>query len=98
MVYVKANHFGSATCSTAAFDSAGSSVTYFQKTHQSAGSTATTQFLPFSPNRTKISSYTASVFENSGFPYPQIHDATVIYQVIIYAQDKARVRLRSFVS
>ena len=46
----------------------------------------------------EVGTNTRTIFENPGFSYPEIHDTTIVYQIIAHTQDKAGMWLRTLVS
>ncbi len=97
MIQVETNHLGCPACGATGFDGACCPVPDFKKAHETAGSTASAEFLSLSPYIGKIRSHTRSVFEYARFPDPEVHNAAIIYQVIFHTQDETGVWLRTFV-
>ncbi len=93
MIQVQGDHLGRPPGGASGLDRAGSAIPDFQKTHQSGRFTATTQLFPFAPDLGEVGSGAGTVFKQTGFPHPEIHDTALIHQIILDALDKAGVRL-----
>ena len=98
VIQIQADHLSGTTCSSATLDSTRRTVANLQETHQTRTCSATTQLLTRSANLAKVGSYTRTIFENTRFTNPQIHDTTLVYQIIVNRQNETSMRLRTLVS
>ncbi len=98
VIQIQADHLGRTTSSSATLDCTRRTISNLQETHQTRTRSTTTQLLTRSTNLAEVSSYTRTVFEDTRFTNPQIHDTTLVYQIIVNRQNETSMWLRTLVS
>ena len=91
------HHFGGAPRGAAGFDGTGCPVPDFQEAHQAGGAAAAGKALVLTAQAGEIGAGAGAIFEQPGFPRPQIHDAALVDEVVVHALDETGMRLRMFV-
>ena len=97
MVDIDSYHLCGPACCAPGFNRSGGPVTNFQKAHQARRLAATRQAFTRSAQAREVRPGTGTIFEQSGFAYPQIHNPAFIDQIIIYRLDETGMWLRMFI-
>ena len=97
MVDIHDHHFGGTARGAARLDGAGGAVADFQEAHQAGRFTAARQPFVGAAQGREIGARARTVFEQTRFARPQIHDAAFIDQIVLDALDEAGMGLGMFV-
>src|SRR5688500_8832039 len=98
VVYVYNHHLGSPSGRPTRLDSPRCPVPYLQERDQPARLPAARQLLVLAPQCREVRPCARAVLEDASLPRPQVHDPTLVHEVIINTLDEARVGLRPLVS
>ncbi len=97
VVGVDDDHLRRAPRGAARFDRAGGAVADLEEAHQSRRLAAARELLVLAAELGEVGAGAGAVFEQAGFPHPQIHDAVFVDEVVLDRLDEAGVRLRMLV-
>ena len=92
------HHLGCAPRGATRLDRARGAVADFQERHQAGRLAAAGQSFAFAAQPGEIRAGARAVFEQARLAHPQVHDATVVHQIVGDGLDETGVRLRMLVS
>ena len=72
-------------------------VAHSKEAHESARFAASAELLIFSSDLGEVRTNTGAVLEDSSFPCPEVHDPSVVNEVVLHAQNETSVGLGSLV-
>ena len=93
MVRVYHHHFSGAAGRAARFDSPGGAVTDLEEAHEAGRATAAGKRLAFAAQLGKVRARSRTVFEQTRFTHPKVHNAAFVHEVVFHALNEASMGL-----
>jgi hypothetical protein len=93
VVGVDDDHLGRAPRGAARLDRAGRPVADLEEAHQARGLAAARELLALAAQEGEVGAGARAVLEQAGLSHPQIHDATIVDQVVGHRLDEAGMGL-----
>ncbi len=97
MVDVQHDHLCGAPRRAAGFDSAGRAIPDAQKRHETRRRSASGELFAGAAQFGKVGAGPAAILKDARFPHPQIHDAALVDEIVVYTLDEARMGSRMLV-
>jgi hypothetical protein len=91
MVDVEDDHLGGAAGGAARLDGAGGPVADLEERHDAGGLAAAGQQFVLAADRREVGAGAGAELEDAGLAHPQVHDAAVVDEVVLHAEDEAGV-------
>ena len=98
VVEVETHHLGGAAGGAPRLDRARAAVAHAEEAHKAAGLAATGEPLVLAADLGEVGADAGAVLEDAGLASPEVHDAALVDEVVLHAEDEAGVGLWSLVS
>ena len=97
VIEVEAYHFGCTAGGSARLDGTGCAVADLEEAHEAGRGSAATELFTGTADAAEVGTHAGTVFEDTRFTHPEVHDAAFIYQVVINGKNEACMGLRTLV-